>query len=108
MLVAWLQRKGIRFAASANGGKRHLLEAIKFKRMGVAAGFPDITIPYASGAYHGLYIEMKRQVGGKLSDYQIEWLDFLRSQGYYAECAKGFKEAKDVVEYYFSLTPLAA
>lgn len=76
--------------------------------MGVSPGFPDVEIPYASGPYHGLYIELKRQKGGKLSINQLDWLRFLTTQGYYAVSANGFDEAKEIVLHYFSLTPKAA
>lgn len=108
LLAVWLAKKGIRFTASANGGKRNYYEAIKFKRMGVSAGFPDIEIPFPSGQYHGLYIELKRKKGGKVSPEQAEWLQYLREKGYYAEVAHGFEEAKGIVIHYLSLTPQAA
>lgn len=102
-LAVWLTQKGIRFTASANGGKRNLMEALKFKRMGLSPGFPDIEVPLPSGSYHGLYIELKRQKGGKLSLNQIEWLNYLTEKGYYAVSAKGFDEAKEIVLHYLSL-----
>ena len=95
-LAVWLTKKGIRFTASANGGTRKLLEAIKFKRMGVSSGFPDVEIPLPVAPYHGLYIELKRQKGGKLSDNQIEWLRYLTEKGYYAVSARGFEQAKEI------------
>lgn len=95
-------------SASANGGSRHMLEAINLKRMGVSAGFPDVEIPLVRGHYHGFYIEMKRQKGGRLSPEQAEWLSYLREQGYFAEVAKGFEEAKKMFLDYIALTPKAA
>jgi hypothetical protein len=106
--VAWVKKLGYRVSASANGGSRHLLEAVKLKSMGVSKGFPDIEIPFPSGKYHGLYIEMKRTKGGRLSNEQREWLSYLREKGYYAECAMGFEEAKEIFNHYVSLTPKAA
>jgi hypothetical protein len=76
--------------------------------MGVMAGVPDLCIPIPSGAYHGLYIELKRLKGGKVSDSQSDWLLFLREKGYYAEVARGFDEAREMVLHYFALTPRAA
>lgn len=107
-LSTWLKMQGIRFTASANGGKRHLWEAMKFKRMGVSSGFPDIFVPIPSGGYHGLFIELKRKSGGKVSNVQIEWLAFLRGQGYFAEVCIGFEEAKKTVLSYLALTDKAA
>lgn len=107
-LSAWLTKQGIKHTASANGGKRNLLTAIKLKRMGLSAGFPDIFIPLPSDKYHGLFLEMKRIEGGKVSDSQQEWLNFLNNNGYYAQVAYGFDEAKEIVIYYLSLTKPAA
>lgn len=104
-LSTWLKLKGIRHTASANGGKRSMMAGRKLKAMGMSKGFPDVEIPYRRGDYGGLYIEMKREEGGKLSPEQVEWLEFLRSQGHYADFAEGFEEAKRMVEYYFSLAP---
>ena len=102
-LAVWLTKKGIRFTASANGGQRNLLEALKFKRMGVSPGFPDIEIPLPIAPYHGCYIELKRQKGGKLSENQVDWLKYLTEKGYYAVCCRGFDEAKEIVLHYLSL-----
>jgi hypothetical protein len=107
-LVVWLEGKGIRYYAIPNGGKRSMSEAVKFKRCGVKKGVPDLCIPIPSGDYHGLYIELKRESGGVLSKEQIEWLSFLNDQGYYAQIARGFEEAKAIVLEYFEMTPIAA
>jgi hypothetical protein len=108
LLSAWLKKKHIRHTASANGGKRSIMAGRKLKAMGMSKGFPDIEIPYRYGNYGCLYIEMKREEGGRLSPEQTDWLTFLRSQGHYADFAEGFDEAKEMVEYYFSLTPWRA
>jgi hypothetical protein len=107
-LATWLTKQGLRFFAIPNGGSRHFLEALKLKRCGVQKGVPDICVPIPSGSYHGLYIELKRVSGGKVSDEQAEWINFLNAQGYFAKVAYGFLEAKAIVEYYLSLTPVAA
>jgi len=106
--VNWLKAKGYWVSASANGGKRNLLEAINLKRMGVSPGFPDIEVPLPCGPYHGFYCEMKPEKGGKLSDNQIYWLNYLREKGYYAEMAHGFEEAKALFLHYLSFHKPAA
>lgn len=107
--ATWLSKMGIKFTASANGGSRNLIEAAKFKRMGVSPGFPDIEIPLPSGRYHGLYIELKRESPkGKLTHQQIDWINYLREKGYYADVAYGFKEAQAIVLQYLAFTPWAA
>lgn len=102
-LAVWLTKQGIKFYAIPNGGHRNYLEAVKLKRTGVQAGVPDICIPQACGAYHGLYIELKRVKGGRVSDSQNYWLGLLREQGYYAEVACGADEAKEMVLHYMGL-----
>ncbi|MDE6727770.1 MAG: VRR-NUC domain-containing protein [Oscillospiraceae bacterium] len=82
-----------------NGGKRDAREAARFKRMGVKPGVPDLFLPVPRGKYHGLYIEMKSP-GGKLSDYQKEWLEKLSENGYAACVCFGFEEAqRDILKY---------
>lgn len=105
--MTWLKKQGIRCHHSPNGGKRHIAEALAFKAMGVSPGFPDVEIPLPAGPYHGCYIEMKA-AGGKLSDYQVDWLNYLREKGYFAECAQGFEEAKAILLHYLSFNSTAA
>lgn len=99
---------GYKVCASANGGSRHYLEAINLKAMGVSPGFPDIEIPLPVAHYHGFYLEMKRKKGGKVSQEQAEWLNYLKSKGYYAEVAHGFDEAKAYFNHYLSFMKPAA
>jgi hypothetical protein len=54
----------------------------------------------ARGAYHGLYIELKRRHGGKVTPEQREWIDDLSKQGYAAIVCHGFDEAVSVIEEY--------
>ena len=84
--------------AIPNGGSRNKLEAVNLKRQGVKAGVPDLCLPVARGGFHGLYIEMKRREGGRLSDHQREWLTRLQAQGYAAVVCKGFDEAVTAIE----------
>ncbi len=107
-LADWLRTQKIKFYAIPNGGYRYALEALKFKRMGAMAGVPDICIPIPSGVYHGLYIELKRRIGGVISDNQQSWLEFLNETGYYARVAYGFDEAREIVLSYLALTKPAA
>ena len=112
----WLKKRGIRHTASANGAKRTVNAGKKLLAMGMSPGFPDIEVPYpikhrtGMYVYCGLYIEMKRSKGGKLSEEQADWLEFLRSQGYYADCAHGCAEAIEIFNHYISLgnNPIAA
>lgn len=85
-----------------NGGSRNKIEAARLKAQGVKAGVPDVFISVPRGGYHGLYIEMKRQVGGKMREGQKEIIPRLRAQGYCVEICKGFHPAADVIEKYMT------
>ena len=65
-------------------------------------GVPDLCLPVARGGYHGLYIELKRAVGGILSDEQKWWIDELKSQGYAAIVCHGAEEAIRTIKEYLS------
>lgn len=86
----------------ANGGSRNYLEAINLKRQGVKAGVPDLMIPMAMKGYNGLFIEMKRVKGGRVSDEQREWITLLNANGYLAVVCKGSGEAIDTIRNYIS------
>lgn len=83
-----------------NGGSRNQIEAKHLKAQGVKSGVPDLCLPVARGLWHGLYIEMKRQKGGRVSDAQRRWLEDLERQGYRAEVACGWQEAAHIIEIY--------
>lgn len=83
-----------------NGGERRKSEAARMKAEGVKPGVPDICLPAARGPWHGLYIELKRRKGGRLSDAQRRWLEALRKQGYAAYVCFGWKDAADLIENY--------
>lgn len=86
-----------------NGGSRNQIEAAKLKRLGVRAGVPDLCLPVARGKYHGLYIEMKRQEGGRLSEHQKQWIERLRRQGYAAIRCDGHQQAVNALLNYMKL-----
>lgn len=83
-----------------NGGYRKPSEAARFKAEGVKAGVPDLCLPVAKGIYHGLYIELKRQRNGKVSDNQTTWINALTEQGYAVCVAHGWVEAAEVLTRY--------
>lgn len=99
-LCVALDKLGLLYYAVPNGGKRSYLEAINFKRGGVKAGVPDICVAEARSPYHGLYIELKRLKGGRVSEEQQHWIDALQARGYRAEVCKGAAEAMAVIEDY--------
>lgn len=72
----------------------------KQKREGLLKGMPDIFIPYPRNGWHGLYIEMKKESGGQLSDQQAFIISGLKAEGYRVEVCRGFAEAKKVIDDY--------
>lgn len=86
--------------AIPNGGKRNIKTANDLKAEGVKAGVPDISLPYPTSRHHGLYIELKRQKGGKVSERQKTWLEYLNNAGYLAVVCKGFEQAKEIILQY--------
>ena len=84
----------------ANGGSRHPVEARHLKEQGVKAGIPDLFLPCARGGFHGLYIEMKRRKGGRVSIEQKKTIIALREQGYRVEVCEGWEKAREVIKEY--------
>jgi hypothetical protein len=85
-----------------NGGWRSKPEAARFKRLGVQPGVSDLFLPAPRGKYHGLWIEMKRRQGGKLSPAQKDWLDRMNRKGYLALRADGAEEACEILYKYLT------
>lgn len=83
-----------------NGGSRDYREAHNLRLQGVKRGVPDIFLPAARKGFHGLFIELKRTKGGKVSEDQRAWLDALTRQGYRAVVCYGFEEAQHEIESY--------
>lgn len=86
-----------------NGGSRPKTEAAKFKGQGVKSGVPDLCLPVARGKFHGLYIELKRRSGGRVSDTQKKWLSALQDQGYAVIVCRGWDCAREAIMEYLKL-----
>ena len=85
-----------------NGGWRAPATAAKLKAQGVKPGVPDLFLPVARGGFHGLWIEMKRRSGGKVSPNQRDWIMELTYQHYRAEVCQGAEEACDLIYKYLT------
>lgn len=83
-----------------NGGYRLKSEAARMHGMGVKAGVPDLLLPVARGKYHGLWIEMKRAKGGKVSAAQQGMIGALRAQDYAVCVCYGWVAAVQTIEGY--------
>lgn len=107
-LFSWAQMKSRAFPELElmyhipNGGFRTKTEAARFRCEGVKAGVPDVCLPVARGGFHGLYIELKRREGGKVSENQSKWIANLKQQNYEAVVCKGWEAAADAIIKYLS------
>ena len=86
-----------------NGGHRNIITAAKMKKEGTRKGVPDLCLPVPRGYWHGLYIELKKQTGGRVSPEQRSWLSALEGQGYRAVVCKGAAHAWQVISDYLQV-----
>lgn len=93
--------------AIPNGLRTSIGVALKAKRAGLKAGVPDVCLPVSRGRHHGLFIELKRVKGGRVSPQQEHWLRGLKKHGYKCLVAAGFPAARHAVEEYLSLRPIS-
>lgn len=105
MLIEWAEMMQGRYPELAllfhipNEGRRSYQYGRELKRQGLKKGVPDLCLPVARGMYHGLFIEMKSQVG-RPSGEQLVWIDALRNEGYAATVCHGWREAAQFIEDY--------
>lgn len=83
--------------AIPNGGYRYKATARALQRQGVKAGVPDLCLPCPRGGYHGLYLELKRRTGGRLTLEQRWWCEVLR-----VETCRGWDAARAVLLGYLN------
>lgn len=53
-------------------------------------------------SYYGLFIEMKRTSGGRVSESQQKFLKTLNDNGYLAVVCKGFEQAQEAILKYLN------
>lgn len=71
----------------------------KMKYLGVSGGFPDhVVVMDCKPSPHLVFIELKRQKGGTISDKQFEWIHTLIQAGQKATVCYGGQEAIDYLE----------
>lgn len=86
--------------AIPNGGQRNVIVAARLKAEGVRAGVPDLFLAVPAFGYNGLFIELKKPKGGRVSDSQSEFISELAERGYCVTVCHGFMEAKKTIENY--------
>lgn len=106
-LILWCDRSHDRRASfiysHLNGLRASIGAVVKAKKAGARKGIPDLFLLIPCGQYHGLYIEMKRLKGGRLSPEQKEWIQTLSHAGYKAEVCKGHQAAIAAIIDYLKL-----
>jgi len=86
---------GVRILHVPNGGHRAMSVAKKMKAEGVRPGVPDLLVPRWF-----LWIEMKRQKGGRLSADQKDWISYLEGIGQTVIVGEGATDAsRKVLEW---------
>jgi len=95
--VSWFRQtyRPVRIFAIPNGGHRSKAAAAALKLEGVSAGVPDLYVPA-----WGLWVEMKRAKGGRLSDRQKDWIEYLEGIGHTVLVCHGFDDAVAQVNNY--------
>ena len=94
--VRWFRQSWpeVRIFAIPNGGARSPATAARLKAEGVEAGVPDLFVPAWK-----LFIEMKRVKGGKVSQEQKKYHNYLESVGYRVIVSMGAQDAiKQILE----------
>lgn len=105
-LMQWAARKPELewLFAIPNGGTRTKTGAVKLKREGVKGGPADLCLPLRRDPWPGLWVEMKRTNATPcaLQAEQRAFAKHVIEQGYAWCCAKGWAEAKELIEAYLA------
>lgn len=64
-LCGWMDERGIKYFAIANGGAVSPKTGKMLKEMGLKKGVPDLCIIMPNNEYHALFIEMKRRAAAE-------------------------------------------
>ena len=105
----WARANQIKFPdlqllnGSLNGFKLSTGQAVKAKKQGMLAGVPDIFLPVSKNGFHGLFIEMKKENGGRTSLKQKILINKLNNNGYLAVVKYGHKEAIETIKIYLGI-----
>ena len=83
----------------------HIEQALLFKWAMFSSGkYPELENMFAipNGGYYGLFVEMKRTSGGRVSESQQKFLKTLNDNGYLAVVCKGFEQAQEAILKYLN------
>lgn len=97
--------------SSLSGVKLNIGQAVKAKKAGMVQGIPDLFLPVPMFDEHdhpifsGLYLELKRRQGGRLSEAQKWFIEQLRANGFRVEVPAGAPEAISIITEYLGIQP---
>lgn len=109
-VVQWARAKANRYPslrwlyANVNGQNKTIKERSYFKAEGLTSGVCDLFLPDPRGSFCGLYIEMKRRRGGKISPEQDEFIKWAIGRGYAVRVAFGADQGIEFLEEYLRLS----
>jgi hypothetical protein len=96
-----------------NGGHRAKATAAALKRQGVKPGVLDLCLPVSRemertdphdiATYPGLWLEMKRERNGEVSEDQEKWLKHFESEGYRSIVCWGVEAAWEEICWYVGI-----
>jgi hypothetical protein len=104
----WGQRIGDFLFAIPNGshlagdGRQRAMKAGILKREGMSPGVHDLFLMLPSGPYHGLFIEMKRAKGGRVTPDQRSFAQRATEAGYGCVLARGSEQAVEAIIVYLN------
>ena len=90
--------------AIPNGGRRDKTTGARLKAEGVRAGVPDMFLALPRQDAPGLFLELKKQKGGRVSENQKTMHEALSHAGYPVCICRGWDEAKRAIEDYIGGT----
>lgn len=86
--------------AIPNGGRRDAVTGARLKAEGVRAGVPDMFLAVPRKNAPGLFLELKKRKGGRVSENQKNVHEALSEAGYPVRICRGWDEAKRAIEDY--------
>lgn len=90
--------------AIPNGGKRTIQTAMVLRSEGVRPGIPDLFLAHETYKHAGLFIEMKNQKGGVVSDIQKDTIETIKEKtSYCVKVCNGFNDARETIEKYIEM-----
>ncbi len=109
-VMQWARLNKVNLVHHANEGRRTNAEGARLKALGLAVGYPDLSLNVARGGYFGLFIELKRnrvytpsEINSSTWQAQLRWLDALQRENYVARMCFGFDMCRGLIEKYILL-----